>query len=360
MRNRIVVFSLILVATFTMVSCGDGNGGTDDNDYVNLLTNEVDEVIIPSMEYYETKMVELETAVANFADSTNEAYLTTLRNAFKSAYLTYQKAAVHNYYATINQALVSTSNLYPIDVTVLNSLIDSEATNFGGAAQIRANGFPAMDYLLYGNDNVVSYFEADAKRIKFLEALVKFMQEKATSLVNAWKGNLRENFINNGGTSLGSSLSVQLNQTLVYYEEHIRGNKVGLPIGLNGPNDTPIDPDATKVEAYYTSQAAGNESFTMDLLKAAIEGIEAMYLGKSSDGSNGQGYDDLAIAREQASVDTDIKAQFQEIYTTINSRGSISGDNDLYNEVQKIITLFKSDLFPVLNIQDADGSNDGD
>ena len=28
--------------------------------------------------------------------------------------------------------------------------------------------------------------------------------------------------------------------------------------------------------------------------------------------------------------------------------------------IQGLITIFKSDLFPLLNIQDADGKNDGD
>ena len=76
--------------------------------------------------------------------------------------------------------------------------------------------------------------------------------------------------------------------------------------------------------------------------------------------TDGDGYDDLLRAVDQNSVDEDIKAQFQSIYEAIEKRESISGDDALYESIQQIVTLFKSDLFPLLNVQDADGLNDGD
>ncbi|MEO0341762.1 MAG: hypothetical protein AAF242_21480, partial [Bacteroidota bacterium] len=175
-----------------------------------------------------------------------------------------------------------------------------------------------------------------------------------------WTGNLRENFIGNGGTQLGSSVSVQLNETLVYYEIHIRGNKVGIPIGRLGPLDTPFDPDSTKVEAYFQSLADGNDNVSLSLVRAAINEMEDIYLGRSPEGEDGIGYEDLLLDIDQESLDTDIKAQFQAIYDAIDNRSSILGDEDLYNNIQGLLTLYKSDLFPVLNVQDADGRNDGD
>ncbi|MEM9681356.1 MAG: hypothetical protein AAF901_13620, partial [Bacteroidota bacterium] len=178
--------------------------------------------------------------------------------------------------------------------------------------------------------------------------------------VSRWTGNLRENFIDNGGVELGSSVSVQLNRSLIYYEEHIRGNKVGLPIGRLGPNDTPIEPDATKIEGYYQALQDGNGNISLILLKAAIEEMEDLYLGTTSSDEDGIGYEDLLINIEQSSIDMDIKAQYQKIYDQISNRSGISGDEDLYNSIQDLVTLYKSDLFPVLNVQDADGANDGD
>ena len=88
--------------------------------------------------------------------------------------------------------------------------------------------------------------------------------------------------------------------------------------------------------------------------------MEDLYLGTTSSGEDGISYEDILLDKGQESLDTDIKSQFQAIYDQINSRSSISGDENLYNSIQALVTLYKSDLFPVLNVQDADGSNDGD
>ena len=348
----------------TLTSCDEGDdnpdeGGGSETDYTDLLTNQVNEVIIPTMETYQEKSRNFVTATTGFASSIDEANLSTLRTAYQEAYLAYQAVAVHNFYATANQNLVNTTNLYPVDTSLLSSFIASESYNFNTDAQKRANGFPALDFMLYGTTDVVAYFQEDSKRVAFLQALVTDMKTKSEALVTSWTGTLKNNFIGNGGTALGSSISVQLNDGLVYYEDHIRENKVGIPIGRLGPNDTPIPADPTKIEAYYQSQFEGNENFTLSLVQTAIEEMEDVYLGDSA-GTDQQGYDDLLIARNQPSIDNDIKAQFTAIYAEIAKRTSISGDESLYNEVQRLVSLYKSDLMPTLNVQDADGANDGD
>jgi hypothetical protein len=305
-------------------------------------------------------MNDLLSEVEGFVDNTDGTGLASVKSAYLEAYLAYQSVAVHDYYATANVDLVNTTNLYPVDVNLLNELIENGSYNFNTITQQRANGFPALDYMLYGVDDVVSTFSNDPKRVQFLLELVNAMKDKADSLVDRWTGSLKENFINNGGVELGSSVSVQLNNSLIYYEDHIRGNKVGLPIGLSSPNDTPIDPDPKKIEAYYQALQEGNDNISLILLQAAIEEMEDIYLGTTSSGEDGISYEDLLLDKGQESLDTDIKAQFQAIYDQINSRSSISGNENLYNSIQALVTLYKSDLFPVLNVQDADGSNDGD
>lgn len=362
-------FIIIVLAALTCVLTACDNGvGVDPNDgdtpsdaeFTNLLTNQINEVILPTMNTYQSALGDLVVAVEGFAASMNEANLATLRSAYADAYVAYQAAAVHDYYATANQALVATTNLFPVDTVLLANLIANESYSFSTSAQERANGFPALDYLLYGPRDVVGYFSAEEKRIAFLEALVDDMKARADRIVDTWNGSLKTNFVGNGGTQLGSSVSVQLNETLVYYEDHIRENKVGIPVGLLGPNDSPIPADPTKIEAYYQSLADGDEAFSLALLRASMEEMEDFYLGQTSTETDGAGYDDLLVSLDQASVDTDIKSQFATIYAQLDSRTSISGDASLYNDVQGLVTLFKSDLFPVLNVQDADGANDGD
>ncbi|MEM9143648.1 MAG: imelysin family protein [Bacteroidota bacterium] len=341
--------------------------GTDDdpmdgeNGFVTLLTNQIDEVIIPTMANYQEQTEALLNAANTFVETRNEANLTALRVAYQEAYLAYQAAGVHDYFITSNLGLVDTSNLFPVDLAQLDTFIEDEAYSFNASSQERASGYPALDYMLFGPDNVIDYFNADEKRGAFMAALVLFLKEKADLLVQEWsETDLRTAFINSSGTGAGSSISSQLNKTMVYYEIHVRENKVGIPIGRVGPNDSPIDPDPTKIEGYYQSLVDGNDSFALSLVQVAIEEMEDLYLGSTSDGSDGQGYDDLVIAAEQASIDTELKAQFQSIYDELDGRTSISGNSDLYDKVQGIVTVFKSDLFPVLNVEDTDMLNDGD
>lgn len=361
--------SFVVMATLSLSSCtededsavtGEEQNQPSATDFTDLLTNQVNEVIIPTMVTYQNKMTAFVSAVNGLAASIDAVNLTATRNAHKKAYLAYQAVAVHNYYATANTGLIENTNLYPVDPAVLDNLISNRSFNFGTTAQERANGFPAIDYMLYHASDGVAYFNADGNRIDFLSALVTSMKSKSDDLVAQWSGNLITNFVSNGGTDLGSSISVQLNESLVYYEDHIRENKVGIPIGKLGPNDSPIPADATKIESYHQSLSAGNEDFTLELVKAAIEEMEDFYLGESSLQVNGTGYDDILLIRNQAAVDQDIKTLFTTIYTLIDERSSISGNPELYNNIQALVTIYKSDLLPLLNVQDSDGLIDGD
>lgn len=345
-------------------SCDSDDDGTispepQASDYKDLLINQIDQVIIPTMELYQADIVGFSNKVSAVTSPIDESGLMSIRSAYRNAYISYQSAALHNYFSTSSTALVARSNLFPIDLSVLENLIQTESRNFNSTDHQRANGFPVLDYMLYGPANVVDYFNGDEKRLSFMKALINNMAERADNLVTQWK-NLRENFIDAGGTGLGSAISGQLNGSLVYYEDHIRENKVGIPIGRLGPNDSPIAADPSKIEAYYQSQFDGNESFTLELLKASIEEMQDLYLGENTSGIDGKGYDDLLVTRNHSLVDDQIKTQFREVLDKINSRTSISGNDELYLSVQEIVTSFKSDLLPILNVQDADGANDGD
>ena len=363
-RNQLSIsFSLLLGCFLMFLSCDDpevkDDPDPDEIDFENLLINQVDNVIIPTMEIYQGEMEEFQVAVDSFQLNMTDENLVALRSAFKEAYLAYQACAVHNFYATANLNFVNTTNLYPIDTTQLNSFIENESYNFSTTAQQRANGYPALDFMLYGAEDGLTYFTEDSLRISFLDELVEHLKSNADVLVTNWSGSLRDDFVGNVGSELGSSVSTQLNQTLVYFEEHVRENKVGLPIGLSGPLDTQTEADGSKIEAYFNSLSEENEGFTLSLVKAAVEEMEDIYLGTDASGVDGIGYEEI-ISDIDESVDEDIKAQYTLIYEKLDDRTSISGDRSLYDAIQGLITLYKSDLLPLLNIQDADQMNDGD
>ena len=363
LRNITYYFGLVFIGLLLIVGCNDDNdpSGTNSSseDFVELLNNQAD-IVINAMVRYQSAMDNLGAATESLGEEALPADVIVFEQAYSQAYLAYQAAAVHNYFATANSGLVEATNLYPIDITLLEELIANESYNFNNTAQRRANGFPALDYMIYNEGGLRFYLQTTENSLAFLTALVNSMSERADDLVEDWTGSLREDFINNGGTALGSSISEQLNKSLIYVEDHIRENKVGIPIGLLGPNDSPIPVDGTKIEAYYQSLHDGNSEFALRLLSTSINEMQSIYLGFGLDVTQRQGYDDLLLARDQSGIHEDIVAQFTTINSAIISRENIIGDDELYQAIQGLITLYKSDLFPVFNVQDADGATDGD
>ncbi len=362
-RFQALLLSVLLACFIT--SCDNGEGALDLNgqdDHTELLTNQVNNVIIPSISNYQDATETLYLSANNFCNSINDSNLNSFRDAYHNTYKSFQSAALHNYYANVNYDLVNTTNLFPIDTLLLKNIIISSTYNFSSESQKRANGFPAIDYLIYSSQNSISTFVSDEKKCSYLLKLTESIKNKATQLDEMWSGSLKENFVSNDGVEIGSSIHVQLNSALSYYEDHIRENKVGLPIGRVGPLDSPIEPDPTKIEAYYQSKYNGNDLFALSLVKESIQEMEDLYLGgnTSRDDLINSGYDRLLISRGHTEVDSDIKSQFDLIYTKIDERTSITGSTDLYDAIQGLITILKSDMFPLLNIQDADGKNDGD
>lgn len=351
---------VVMAATLLLVGCEgeatDPQG--EENSYVELLTQQVDANIIPAAETYVKELEELRAAVEAIALQPSNELLGDLHGAYTAAYLDYQRLAVHNYFATVNQGLVTTTNLYPVDTVLLAELIAERAYAFNTTAQMRANGFPALDYLLFGGA-ALEEWAAGTPTHDYVSALLTAMLDKAVAIRDNWSGSLRENFINNGGTSLGSSISVQLNESVIYLEDHVRENKVGIPIGRLGPLDSPIEADSTKIEAYYACQFFGTGRFALDLVRSSIQECERMYIVGSA-ATKDSGYYGLLVEQGHQDVADDILAQYALILDEIDGRTSIMTDDRLYIAVQDLVTLYKTDLFPLLNVQDADGANDGD
>ena len=95
-QNFKVNYKALLVATFvvtSIVACKDDEETTpagDDssnNEFASLLTNQVDEVIIPTMQSYKTAVDNLNNAVRAFEKAETQANLDVVESTFKSAYL---------------------------------------------------------------------------------------------------------------------------------------------------------------------------------------------------------------------------------------------------------------------------------
>ena len=369
-----ILLALFLVTIIGVVACNKEGGdapATDNFDRKALLTNVADNIIIPAFTNYQTNLAALKTAADAYVAAPDVAKLTTLRQQWKAAYLAWQKVSLFNFGPADNVLLRNYTNIYPTDVALLRSYISSGNYNLEEIATNKVQGFPALDYLLNGagasdTEIVANYTSgADAaKWKKYLTDVIGSMSTKLNTVVDAWKGAYRQQFIANDGTGAGSSLSLMTNEYIMYFERFYRSGKFGIPAGVMSGTPAP-----EKVEAFYS------KNIGVELAQTALKASKDFYLGKTFNGgaSGPSLYTYLqALGKNNANVATlatTIEAQFGTIETKLNSLGASvynaivtnrSNVLALYDELQKEVRYLKVDMTSAIGITISYTDNDGD
>src|SRR5690606_37957978 len=134
---------------------------------------------------------------------------------------------------------------------------------------VAAQGFPAIDYLLYSDANVLAKFTTDANaanRKKYLKDITTLAKQRIEATHNTWITNYKTTFIQAQGTAVGSAvgyLVISLNEEI----DLTKGARVGIPVGKY----TAGDPFPAKVEAYYSQKS-------LTLLVRNLQAMKAMFM----------------------------------------------------------------------------------
>ena len=156
-----------------------------------------------------------------------------------------------------------------------------------------ARRFPALDYLLYGNDSssikIIQSFTSDSlatNRISYLNDVAQQIKEKAALVAFGWSptgGNYLNSFTSNESIASGAPLSDLINQLNLNYE-FIKNNKLGIPISAK-TSYIPLLPE--NVEAYFSRRS-------LELAITAIEASRELFMGNA--GSDSIGLDDFLMS----------------------------------------------------------------
>ena len=210
-----------------------------------------------------------------------------------------------------------------------------------------AQGFPALDYLLYKNTNdeeLIAELSSDPTSI-YLTKLISRLQLLASQVHDHWNVEQRETFITNP-----ESVDRLVNDFLLYYEKYLRAGKLGIPSGVFSGAPLP-----NHVEAPYSGYLS--KSLLIDALIATQSFFNA-----------DQGLKDYLEWMEKSSISDRINTHWDagfKLLTAIDDdlRMQIETDHlkvlKVYDELQKALILLKVDMLQVLSIQvdyvDADG-----
>ncbi len=372
MKFSITLLSLVIVASLLFTSCGGkddecetcGCPTCDDFEKDSMLINYADSLIIPSYTTLNKKLTTLTASYNSFSASADAPTLTQLQTDFLEAYKAYQYCTPYDFGPALGAYSLEAMNVYPTNTTTIESNIQTGTYDLESGLNFDANGFPAIDYLLYANDDdnaVLTMFTSDSlatMRMTLLGDIIIQITERVDYILGQWNDNYRANFVGSLGTDPSSSIALFINKYNEAFEE-AKNFKVGIPSGrksLSGDNF----PD--KVESLH-----GGHSLI--LLTTQLDALEKAFTGNSyTYDSTGLGLDDHLVAYENADLVTSINTKYEtaalkldEINTSIDTEIKNGSDvvGELYDILQSTVVYLKSDMPSILSVgityQDGDG-----
>ncbi|WP_299702982.1 imelysin family protein [uncultured Pontibacter sp.] len=364
-------FAAVLACLGALSGCGsnDGDSGpTSEYDRQAMLANYADNLIVPGYQKFKTETDEMASAVTAFTTDPTAATLADARKEYQEAYLAWQEVSAYEFGPADEQLLRSNLNIYPTTTSQVENNISSGNYNLQTTANMSAKGFPAMDYLLYGSASdaaTVDQFTTAANaanRRKYLQDITNLIKEAADVTHTAWTtGDTAKTFKETGGTAVGSSIGNLVNE-FNYEMDLTKRAKVGIPSGRFSAN-TPV-PD--RVEAYYSNTS-------LALLERNLIALKATFMGESAAGANGPGLDDyldhVDAKYGDKNLSTAIIQQFDAALAAVAAMpGPLSqavtsnpqAVTQVYDELQKLIVLTKTDMPAALGVTITYTDNDGD
>tara|TARA_B100000508_G_scaffold85763_1_gene66719 strand:+ start:26301 stop:27368 length:1068 start_codon:yes stop_codon:yes gene_type:complete len=337
-------------------SCKKDDDDTEDFDKAALLSNLSGNIIVPSLNQFESDLNVLSTAVADLSQNSSAQDLETARDAWKNAYLTWQTVKIFDFGPIRDNAFKSATGTYPVDTTDINGNIASGSYTLGTAANADAIGLPSLDYLFY-RAGALDSIQSNPNCSAYITDVVNKMVNETNVVVNGWS-TYQATFNTSTGTSSTSGFSLFINEFNRDYEL-AKNAKVGIPLGKQS-----LDIQMPEfIEARYSG-------ISFDLLRESMVALQKVYNGNSfSTGAAGVGCDDYLLHLERSSLNNTIDGNFSQIISTVDGfsttfenamQEDVQACNDLYLQLQQQVVNIKTDMTSAFGVLITYQDNDGD
>ncbi|MDT7829773.1 imelysin family protein [Pricia sp. S334] len=375
----------LMVLMFIGACSSDNNGGSGISDDVDsnpepdtggtfergaMLANWADNIIIPAYTDFSTKLTELSSEYDTFKSDSNAGNLAALRASWVAAYKAWQHVVMFEVGPAETVGLRLNINAYPTDTEVIESNAGNGTYDLKLPSNRVAKGFPALDYLINGigetDEDITAKLSSDtgkASYIPYIEAIISDMQSLTEEVVSEWQQGYRDTFVKNDGASATASVDRFVNAYIFYYEKFLRAGKMGIPLGVFTGTALPGN-----LEAYYAEDLA--KTLFLEGLNASQDFFNGKHFGSDAKGESLASYlDALNSLKQGEDLNEIINEQFEvarQSVTALNTfREEIENNaspNDMfeaYDEVQRLVPLFKVDMVSAMSISisyvDADG-----
>ncbi len=233
-------FFFVFVLLFFSCSENNDNYSSSSDNYNRqaLLDNLVSNIIIPAHDNHMQHLNDLQSNINNFISDKTISNLQTVRSSFIDSYLAWQHIEMFNIGYAEEIFYARKMNIYPTNnITIENNIQDQEYDLDNDPYQYSAQGYPAIDYMIYGlgdgDEEILEKYLLDSSNItytNYLNDLIINMVANSQSVIEYWSSN-SSNFINSTANTASSSLNMLVNDFVYYYEKGLRANKIGIPAG---------------------------------------------------------------------------------------------------------------------------------
>lgn len=355
-----ICFAVVAVAG-TMNSCGSKKndmGGVDNNvsnDFkIGMLTNYADKIIIPAYTDLQNKLGLLETSINTFLSNPTVGNQQSLKPVFKDAYISYEGVSAAYFGPAAALLFNNSANSFPAATGNIESGIQSGNYNFNTPyVSDSIQGMPALDYLLFSNDAVNKFSgPGAANRKKYVTDIMTRMNSLVGNTLSQWQGSYHNSFVNSTKTDMGSSIAYLVNQ-IAFELDALKGPRIGWPFGKQSGGIVFAD----KCEGYYSG-------ITAALAVANLKSLKNYYTGGS-----GNGLADYLVLLKKDQINNDVLAQFDLTLSSLQSipdpmSEAFTANSQLvdaaYKEVQKLLTLLKTDVPSATGVRISYQDSDGD
>ena len=375
MTNKHTPYFYLLIAFLIFFSCSDSSDSSDglvDNfDRQSILENVTDNIILPAIEDFSTKTEQLEASVTLFSNTINLVNLEAVQQSWVEAYKTWQHLEMFNIAKAEEIYFIQKMNTYPASVSKIeNNIITGNYDLVINNNNWVAQGFPALDYLLFGledtNVGTVEFYESPTNiaYLNYLQDVVSQMVTTTQVVRQDWIVT-RDSFVSSSENSATSSLNMLTNDFIYYFEKGLRTNKFGIPAGVFSANNT----RPANVEAYY------NKTLSKALSLEALDAVEGFFKGQAYNSTNTEAVLSTASLKsyldymtENSTISAAIITKFTDSEQLIsmlddNFAFQVTSNNnlmvDVFNKLQEGVVLLKTDMLSALSISvdyiDADG-----
>jgi predicted lipoprotein len=351
---------VILLSTAVFIACSKKSGSPDTKPVENgfdkgaMLVNYADNLIIPAYTSLQQQITLLETAVNTFLNSSTAANQQLLKPVFKSAYLQYEHTSADQLGPAEKALFTNFFNTFPTDNAVIDGNISRGSYDLTLNSSINQQGFPALDYLLFGPDALQKLTGgSSANTKKYVLDVLARMKALNTSVLNTWKNTYRAEFTGNAKSDAGSPIAFMINQ-FAFEMDQLKGPRIGWPYGKQSGG------------VQYPQNTEGYSAGISVAL--AVENLTSLKIMFNGNGS-GRGMSDYLVALNKQQLSTDVLKQFDVAINSLKaipdplSSALVNNKTQIdaaYREIQILLTLIKTDVASATGVRITYQDTDGD